>query len=122
MTYINFPSVSPFSRAQPGVWEGGGGRAGPPVCLSAFLVYLWTQIPRENSSLMLPSSPAMALPESREEVLSQAAFCSQSHFACAAAALLIPFPNMLIGACGEQNLGVSSLSPDLGLKLKVCVQ
>lgn len=54
--------------------------------------------------------------------LVQAAFWIQRHSACAEAALLIPFPNMLMGACGEQNLGVSSLSPDLGLKLKVCVQ
>lgn len=71
------------------------------------------QTPRENSSL-LPSSAVMTLPKSREKFLSHAAFWTQSHFAWAEAALLIPFPNMLMGACGEQNLVVSSLTPDLG--------
>lgn len=116
--YIHFHSVSPFSRAQPGVLEGV--RAGQALlCVS---VPSWGSSGPKLPGKIAPSFPVTALPKSRGERLSQAVFCSQSHFACTEAVLLFPFQNVLIGACGEQNLGLSSVSPDLGLKLKVCVQ
>lgn len=71
------------------------------MCLCAFLGYLWTQTPRENSSLLLPSSAVMTLPKSREEVLSQAAFWIQSHFSWAEAVYPLPkhADGSLWGAC-----------------------
>lgn len=73
------------------------------MCLWAFLGYLQTQTPRENSSLLLSSSAVVTLPKSREEVLSQASLWIRSHFARAEAALLIPFPKHADGSLWGAN-------------------